>query len=175
MTSVNKKYKVLVLEDDVDDVVLIGREISKSNIDCEIRYVSDQPAYEKVLAEFEPDVILSDYLLPSYNGLAALEKANISCPNAYFIFVTGAIGEELAAETILNGADGFILKKNLKKLSGLLRKLLQSENRSHTFDVNTTDAIKKYINKMNLNSEIVRRHCMEIRDMIDKQMRQLKF
>jgi CheY-like chemotaxis protein len=62
------------------------------------------------ITRFRPDLILSDFSLPSFNGMAALEIALQKCPDVPFIFVTGSLGEEVAIDTLKKGATDYVLK-----------------------------------------------------------------
>lgn len=106
--------RVLLVEDNKTDAQLIERQIEKAESHVDLRVVQDLDAVANNLREFKPHLIISDYRLPTCSGLEVLEKAENICPGTTFIFLTGAINdEELAANTILSGASGYFLKKNL--------------------------------------------------------------
>ena len=63
------------------------------------------------------DVILSDFSLPDFDGLAALELAKVYAPDVPFIFVSGLMGEEFATSALRRGATDYILKRNLSRVS----------------------------------------------------------
>ena len=109
--------KVLLVEDNPADVTLIKREIFKADPNAEVEVCKNLNEFRSLVAATTPDLILSDYKLPTCSGLEVLEEAQEIAPSVTFLFVTGAINdEELAADTILNGASGFILKKNISNL-----------------------------------------------------------
>jgi DNA-binding NarL/FixJ family response regulator len=70
-------------------------------------------------------LILSDYSLPSFNGLSALKIARERCPEVPFIFVSGALGEELAIELLKQGATDYVLKNRLSRLAPAVCRALQ--------------------------------------------------
>jgi signal transduction histidine kinase len=70
-------------------------------------------------------MILSDYALPSFDGYAALAIAKEKVPNIPFIFVTGTMGEEVAIETLKNGATDYVLKTRLARLSPAVHRALR--------------------------------------------------
>ncbi len=78
--------------------------------------VETEEAFLNGLNEFSPDLILSDYKLPSFDGTSALKIARKKCPDIPFIFVSGTMGEELAVETLKNGATDYVLKDKLLRL-----------------------------------------------------------
>lgn len=108
--------RVLLVEDNKTDAQLAERQILKAEPETEIRTVKDLQSVENNLREFKPHMIISDYRLPTCNGLEVLELAERVSPGTTFIFLTGAINdEELAANTILSGASGYFLKKNMNR------------------------------------------------------------
>jgi len=80
------------------------------------RRVATKEAFEQELEAFEPDLILADYSLPSFDGISALAIVQETNPCVPFIFVSGAIGEELAIETLKQGATDYVLKQRLSRL-----------------------------------------------------------
>ncbi|SDM23671.1 CheY chemotaxis protein or a CheY-like REC (receiver) domain [Catalinimonas alkaloidigena] len=128
--SVTESYrtlKILLLEDSEDDAELIQRELEKAGYILNLVLVEDEKEFRFALQDFQPDLILSDYLLPAFSGFYALRIAQAEAPEIPFIFVSGAVGEEIAAETILDGASGFVLKSNLRKLPLLINQVFSKE------------------------------------------------
>ena len=126
-----RTYKFLLLEDDDSDVFLMRRQLERHLEHVELMIASSQEDYEAMVQSGRPDVILSDYRLPRYSGIEALLYAREHNPLVPFIFVTGALhNEELAADTILQGASGFVLKNNLAKLWKLLPEVLERNGTS---------------------------------------------
>lgn len=118
--------RILLVEDNKTDVDLITHHIQKIVEFPEIRTVKNLEEFNRELMNFVPDVIISDYNLPTCTGLDVLEHARMIEETIPFIFLTGAIeDEELAANTILAGANGFILKKHMNNLKEKLRPLLK--------------------------------------------------
>ncbi|MBC8383874.1 MAG: response regulator, partial [Candidatus Cloacimonetes bacterium] len=91
-----KGLKILILEDDPSDAELIKYELRKTNKEFESRVVQDEENFLKELETFQPDLILSDYSMPQFTGLDALEIAKKKCPEIPFIIVTGSVNEETA-------------------------------------------------------------------------------
>src|SRR4051812_14898170 len=92
--------RLLVLEDDATDAELLRRHLSASWPSCEIVHVRNKSAYLSILPETSFDLILSDYSIPGFGGPSALASAREHCPNTPFIFVSGAIGDEIAVESL---------------------------------------------------------------------------
>lgn len=91
--------------------------------------MDDEGGLVAEIKSLQPDVILSDYSLPEFTGFEVLGIAQTLCPDVPLIFVTGTIGEEIAAETVLNGASGLVLKSNLKKLPEVVNRAFEKEGR----------------------------------------------
>lgn len=120
-----EKLLVINLEDNRNDAELIREMLASGGIACEIRHVETQADFLSALAEEGIDLILADYALPGFDGLAALELARERCPDIPFIFVTGTMGEEIAVESLKHGATDYVVKQNLSRLAPAVRRALQ--------------------------------------------------
>jgi PAS domain S-box-containing protein len=127
----NKEYRILILEDVATDAELIERELRKADITFTLKRVESRDAFARELAAFAPDLILSDYTLPSFDGLSALALAQAGHPDVPFIFVSGTIGEEKAIETFKSGATDYVLKDRIGRLAPAVeRALREAQERS---------------------------------------------
>jgi PAS domain S-box-containing protein len=108
--------KILFVEDVIEDAELIWRELKKRNISFTKIIVSNREEYLDSLKKFNPDLIISDYSLPAFDGISALMIRNELSPLTPFIIVTGSINEEVAVECIKAGADDYVLKEKLSRL-----------------------------------------------------------
>jgi len=123
---VNKELRILILEDNASDVVLINRELRQSGLAFRSIRVETREAFMRELQEdHPPDLIFSDHGLPAFNGFAALALAQEKCPEIPFIFVTGSAQEEMAVETFKKGATDFVLKGRLSNLAPAVQRALQ--------------------------------------------------
>jgi diguanylate cyclase (GGDEF)-like protein len=118
------KLQLVLIEDNPADGEIIARHLAKAGLDCVIHRVQTGPGLLSVLAEIKPDLIISDFSLPRFNGLEALEIAGAHAPDTPFIFVSGTIGEETALEAVRRGATDYILKSNLARLSSAVERAL---------------------------------------------------
>jgi two-component system sensor histidine kinase UhpB len=112
MTTV-KSIKVLILEHDENDLELLLYELKKGNLDFVPKIVATKEQFSNALADFCPDIILSDYSLPGFDGVTAFHIKQEICPDVPFIIVSGTIGEENAVELIKNGVTDYALKDKL--------------------------------------------------------------
>src|SRR5690625_271958 len=118
--------RILLVEDNDTDALLIQRHLKKIVEKPQIKLVEDLESCRQELVHFIPDLVISDYNLPTCTGMEVLQLTKEIDPQLPFIFITGTIDdEELAANTILAGASGYILKKNMKHLDQRLRPLLK--------------------------------------------------
>lgn len=118
--------RILLVEDNESDVILTRRTIKKIVERPEIEVVEDIQGCRENMLNFVPDVVISDYNLPTCTGLDVLQLVQDIDPEVPIIFLTGTVNdEELAANTILAGAWGYILKKHMDHLEDRLRPLLK--------------------------------------------------
>ena len=126
--------RILIVEDLPTDAELNEREVRKVLPLAEFRRVETRDAFLSTLASFRPDVILSDYQLPEFDGMTALLLALEHVPETPFILVTGSINEETAVACMKAGAWDYILKDHLRRLGpavlmALEQKRLRDEHR----------------------------------------------
>ena len=121
MTTVNT-LRVLHLEDDPLDAELAAATLSADGLDCTIERVASRAAFETALVTQSFDIVLSDYNLPDFDGLTAQGMAKRLCPDVPFIFLSGALGEDLAADRLKDGATDFVLKQRIAKLPLAVRR-----------------------------------------------------
>jgi len=126
-----RHLRILHLEDDTADSELIGSLLRTAGLDCELERVDTRAAFEASLASGAFQIILSDYSLPGFDGQAALGLARSLKPELPFLFVSGTIGEELAIESLKEGATDFVLKDRLQRLApAVWRALAEAEERA---------------------------------------------
>lgn len=114
----------VLLEDDPNDAELIQLELARNGWDVKWRHVASEKAFREALAETPVDLVLADYTLPGFDGLAALKITLKSCPGVPFIFVSGSLGEERAIEALKSGATDYVLKDRLQRLPTVVKRAL---------------------------------------------------
>ncbi|MES2875465.1 MAG: response regulator [Bacteroidota bacterium] len=112
----SNRIKILILEDNKSDLALLQRELKKSGLFFSSEHVQTRQEFEYALDNFKPNIILSDYSLPSFDGVTAFHIKQRKHSEIPFIIVSGTIGEENAVELIKNGINDYALKDKLFSL-----------------------------------------------------------
>jgi PAS domain S-box-containing protein len=120
-----KLLKILIVEDNLSDAKLIKLELRKTNKEFESRIVQDEKNFLNELENFQPDLILSDYSMPQFTGLDALDIAKKKCPEIPFIIVTGTLNEETAIKCMRWGAWDYVLKDRLIHLGHAVKNAIK--------------------------------------------------
>jgi signal transduction histidine kinase len=124
------RLRFVLLEDDPNDAELIQLQLAKDGIDVDWRHVVAERDFREALAGAPPDLVLADYTLPGFDGLAALKILLQHSPDIPFIFVSGSLGEERAIEALKSGATDYVLKDRLQRLPAVvMRALLEAKER----------------------------------------------
>ncbi|HTY63245.1 MAG TPA: PAS domain S-box protein, partial [Acidobacteriota bacterium] len=111
-----RSLRVLFLEDRQVDYEIALHELSMLEFQITALRVDSRDEYIEQLEGFNPQLIIADHTLPSYDGLSAFEDAHRICPNIPFIFVTGTLDEDLAIESLKRGATDYVIKQKLSRL-----------------------------------------------------------
>ena len=118
--------RVLMVEDSAADAELMLRELQRRMqrpiVHCR---VASEQALVDAIDGFRPDVILSDFSMPSFGGEDALDTALRRAPGTPFLYVSGTIGEERAIEALQRGAWDYVLKENLRRLPTSVERALR--------------------------------------------------
>ena len=125
-----KPLRVLVIEDSEDDTLLVIRALQTGRYDPIYERVETRDAMHQALEREAWDIIISDYKMPHFSGLAALKLYKEKGLNTPFIIVSGAIGEEAAVAAMVSGAHDYVMKNNLLRLVPVIqRELMEAESR----------------------------------------------
>jgi len=174
------KIKILVVEDEILDFQLLEHQINKILEDPYISHVSTFKQFKSSLENFIPDIIIADYKLNGFTGMDVLKYTQEYSPNTYFVFVTGTINdEEIAANTILNGASGFILKNNMLKIGEKLSPIFQKIIDNKKIVVlpkykETLELIKGFIESANKSNEVHLENYKSMRESLEKFKKNMK-
>ena len=121
----DRALKILLIEDAEADAQIQTRELNRSGLSFDTRRVQSEPDFLVQLAEYAPDIIVSDYSIPGFSGLRALEITRERAPDIPFVFVSGAMGEDKAVELLRLGATDYVLKTNLARLAPTLTRAIE--------------------------------------------------
>ena len=116
--------RLLIVDDQSDDAELTARQIARGGFPCTWRRVETEQDFRTQLHEFQPQLIISDFTLPHYDGMSALSLAANEAPSIPFIFVSGTIGERRALEALNRGASDYVCKSDLTQLLPAVTRVL---------------------------------------------------
>lgn len=119
-----KTISILLVEDSQADAQLILRALGRADYEPRMEVVQTAKEMEKALRRGGWDIVLSDWVLPQFSGLEALEIHRRCASNAPIIIVSGRIGEEATAQAMRSGADDYVLKDRLETLAPVLERIL---------------------------------------------------
>ena len=120
--------KILIVEDQQNDIVLAQREINHVLKSCEFESVQTSEDFLASLQKFQPDLIITDYSMPHFDGLSAIRLAKENAPHTPVIIFTGSIDEETAAESVKAGAVDYVIKENIIRLRQAVLHALEIKN-----------------------------------------------
>ena len=124
-TQQKKPTRILCLEDNPQDRVLLEMTLTSAGLDCEFLHTNSREAFESAVTKDAFDLIISDFSLPGYDGMTALATARKVQPETPFIFVSGTLGEERAIESLQKGATDYVLKDRRERLVAAVRRALR--------------------------------------------------
>jgi len=126
----NRKLRILLVEDDSGDAALVERELRRGGLQFTLQQVETEAEYRRAL-ESPLDLILSDHDLPAFDGLSALAIAKEKAEEVPFIFVTGSVGEEVAIQSLREGASDYVRKQKLSALVPAIERALKAAEERH--------------------------------------------
>ena len=118
--------RVLFLEDNEDDVLLVERHVQQQGLEVEWVVVQTLTAFQEALASKTLDLLLLDYHLEGFDGSDALKLIQASGLDLPALLVTGTLGEEKAAEIMRMGAADLVLKEHLVRLVPAMKRELEA-------------------------------------------------
>ena len=135
------KLRIVHLEDSVADRDLL-QAMLEDLYELEVIHADSEKNYRRALETPDIDLIISDFTLPSYNGLLGLSLAHSTRPEIPFIFFSGTIGEEAAVDTLTSGATDYVLKNKPQKLITAIERALR-EREERRLRAEAEDALRK--------------------------------
>ena len=121
-----KTLKALIVEDSTDDVALLVRHLSNEGYDVQPEIVQTAADLKVALGGMAWDVILSDYSMPHFTGLDALQVLKKSGLDIPFIIISGTIGEDIGVEAMVFGANDYLMKGNLTRLAPAIEREMEN-------------------------------------------------
>jgi len=112
----NGMIQILLLEDSIDDAELVEIELRRAHIKYQLKRVDTRQDFIDAIYHIKPEIIISDYQLPRFNGRMALDITQEIARNIPFIMVTGSVNEEIAVECIKSGARDYVIKEHMDRL-----------------------------------------------------------
>jgi two-component system cell cycle sensor histidine kinase/response regulator CckA len=116
---------ILHLEDDPNDAALVQSTLEAGGITCTIARVDDRDDFVAALERGGIDLVISDFKLPAFDGLSAIEIVRARFPDLPVILVSGTLGEEQAVDALKGGATDYVLKERLARLAPAVRRAMQ--------------------------------------------------
>jgi PAS domain S-box-containing protein len=101
------------------------RELRKSNLNFTFKRAETREEFLEFLEKFDPDIVISDYMMPQFDGKEALQIVLEKYPSLPFILFTGSINEEVAVECMKAGASDYIIKDHLTRLPFAVKETLE--------------------------------------------------
>jgi CheY-like chemotaxis protein len=102
--------RIMLVEDLDSDVELTRYALRRAGIDAEVRQVLTEEEFRAGLREFAPQLVVSDFSLPRFDGMAALTIARQECPSVPFMFLSGSIGTKRGLDAMTQGAAAYVAK-----------------------------------------------------------------
>ncbi|MGE8279624.1 MAG: response regulator [Stenotrophomonas sp.] len=108
--------RILLVEDSPEDAELLSDQLLEAGLQASFERVDNEAEMRRVLADWAPDIVLSDLSMPGFSGYQALQILREVHPRVPFIFVSGTMGEETAVEALHKGANDYIIKHQPARL-----------------------------------------------------------
>ncbi|MFP4557023.1 MAG: PAS domain S-box protein [Bacteroidales bacterium] len=116
--------RILFIEDLESDYELAVHILKKDGLDFSSQRVETAEEMLSALKEFKPNIIISDYSMPLFNGMEALSISKEHAPDTPFVMLTGSINEETAVECMKAGASDYVIKERIKRLPFAVKETL---------------------------------------------------
>lgn len=123
-----KQIRILHLEDNPGDAEIVSLALKTGQVDFQIEQVKTRQSFLSALDRNSFDLILTDYSLPGFDGLSALEMAREKRSEIPCILVSGSVGEEIVVECLKRGAMDYICKDRISRLVPAVERALREAN-----------------------------------------------
>ena len=119
------ELRILIVEDVPAEAEIAAYHLKSAGLACTMRRVEREDEFREALMHWHPNVVLSDFTLPQFDGMEALEIAARLAPDIPFVFLSGTIGEERAIKALKCGAVDYVLKSNPARIGPAVRRALE--------------------------------------------------
>lgn len=120
-----KEHHILMLDNGQEEALLAAQALREGGLSLRVIRVSNRADFEAELGHHRPDLVLADYGLPDFDGLAALAMLQAQCPEVPFLIVSGTLDEQTAAEALERGASGCVLRQHPATLRVMVKRTLE--------------------------------------------------
>lgn len=125
-----KAVSILMVEDSQADAKLVIGALRQADYEPMVEIVQTAKEMERSLRQGGWDFILSDWVLPEFSGLEALQMHQKSGTKIPIVIVSGRIGEEATIEAMRAGADDYVLKDRLETLAPAMERIMARRART---------------------------------------------
>ena len=122
----SEEKKILILEPDPTDAEVIVMQLRKSDLPLNSRRVGTKDMFDRIMAEFMPDIVIADTSMPRCDVMALVRQHKLENPDVQWLVVSGAGSEELAVEALKAGAGDYVSKKNISRLGAAVKSMLEN-------------------------------------------------
>jgi len=122
---VRTELRILIVEDVPAEAEIAAYHLKAAGIGCQWRRVERESEFREALAVWHPDIVISDFTLPQFDGMEALTIASSTAPDIPFLFLSGTIGEERAIQALKCGAIDYVLKSNPARIGPAVRRAIE--------------------------------------------------
>jgi PAS domain S-box-containing protein len=123
-----KPIRILIAEDVPADAELVKREINKSVQNVSYKIVETRSDFTESVIHFKPDIVITDYRMPTFDGMSAIKIVFDLSPLTPVIVVTGSLNEEIAVNCLKSGAVDYVLKESLKRIGQAVLNALEQKH-----------------------------------------------
>ena len=127
MTREQHKLRILFLEDIPSDAEIAVRELRKSGLEFYYELAEDKIRFQNALVEFKPELVISDFILPTIDGLEAIRMSLQHDPEVPVIVLTGSMDEQTAVACMKAGATDYVVKDFMAKLPFAVREAMDKK------------------------------------------------
>lgn len=117
--------RIILVEDLDSDVELTRYALRRAGIEAEVRQVLTEEEFREGLRDFAPQLVVSDFSLPRFDGMAAFSIARRECPSVPFMFMSGSIGTKRGHDAMTQGAAAYVAKGDYASFVREVRRLTE--------------------------------------------------